>query len=350
MESVKPPMKNRSAGASMPMNRALPEISSAAVLDTPKYGLKFVRLESQTYIGKYMLILFMDNRLTDPEIDEWKKFSASMNTFKENNTVLLGVSTASHFATRAFMMNRMKGIKFPVISDINGEISRSFGTLDIDKKSASRAVAVVSPDYKLVYLKIKNESTFSNPEAMVDLLRHLQGKKIVHTKLGTTTSGPVKSADQPATSTSGTVKPTDHPATYTSGSVKSADKPATNTTGSVKPADQPGNTASGPMKTADSPRTAPSASVKTADNPRTTTSGSVKTADNPRTTNSGSLKSADKPSTNTTGSVKSADQHATTASVKSAYHCGCPKCKSGMQSADCCCCNSRYSCQTDDNK
>ena len=80
-KNVKPPAQHGKIGNSMPMNMVLPACSSVGVSKTSS-GLKFVHISSERFRGKYLLILFMDNNLSDPEINEWLEFSENKQTFR----------------------------------------------------------------------------------------------------------------------------------------------------------------------------------------------------------------------------------------------------------------------------
>lgn len=70
-------------------------------------------------------------------------------------------------------MLRMKGITFPVLADISGEIARTFGVFNKKTNVSSRAVAIVSPDNKLLHLTVNNETTISTPNQMLSLFRRI---------------------------------------------------------------------------------------------------------------------------------------------------------------------------------
>ena len=133
-------------------------------------------------MGKYTVLLFMVNRSSGLEIDEWHSFSSSLPEFKELNASVVGVCTDSHVAVRSFMTeHHLQGIKFPIISDRDGNFSRSFGVLKIyndetgaDRFGAARALIILNEEMKMVYLALNNETTPSKPENVLSLLRTLK--------------------------------------------------------------------------------------------------------------------------------------------------------------------------------
>ena len=175
------------AGKSMPMNEKFPDFSMIGVYE--KYpgvenGIKFVKITSKQFVGKYTILLFMDNRSSDLEIKEWHSFSESLPEFKKMNASVVGVCTDSHVAVRSFMTeHHLQGIKFPIISDRDGDFSRSFGVLKIfndetgaDRYGAARAMIILNEEMRMVYMALNNETTPSKPENALSLIRLLKSK------------------------------------------------------------------------------------------------------------------------------------------------------------------------------
>lgn len=77
------PANDMSAGSSMPMNASsLPDGTFVAVWhDIKTDELKFVSIDSKKWRNKYVVMLFMDNRLTQPEVEEWRAFSQNEEKF-----------------------------------------------------------------------------------------------------------------------------------------------------------------------------------------------------------------------------------------------------------------------------
>merc|ERR1711910_225919 len=108
------------------------DFSMVVVYDKNNKGPKFVHISSKHFMDKFTILLFMDNKLTELEIEEWKDFSDNLKKFKEVNASVVGVCTDSHITTRTWMMSKLLGIKFPVISDRDGDFSRAFGVLKLN--------------------------------------------------------------------------------------------------------------------------------------------------------------------------------------------------------------------------
>ena len=169
----------------MSMGEKIPNFSMIGVYDMQPKGIQFVKIHNEQLEGKFCVILFMDNKASDLEIKEWQAFSSSFEEFNEMNVKLIGVCTDSHIAVRAFMHDHhLQGIKFPIISDLEGQLSRSFGVLKIHKDKsgaakfdAARAVAILNDKSEMVYLQLKNEKVASDPRDIISFLRNANNKE-----------------------------------------------------------------------------------------------------------------------------------------------------------------------------
>jgi len=176
--SLLPPDRKGQPGKSSPMMETFSAFSMVGVYETRK-GLKFVHITSEKFSGKFTVLIFMDNRLTELEAEEWKSFNDKLADFKAIGAQVLGVCTDSHVTVRTMLMNAasLKGIKFPIICDRDGDFSRAFGVLKLSSGNfgAARAVAVLDPETRLVHLRLHNERTRSRPDSFLQLLSRLQG-------------------------------------------------------------------------------------------------------------------------------------------------------------------------------
>merc|ERR1711874_279924 len=177
--SLPPPDRKGQPGKSSPMMETFSEFSMVGVYETRK-GLKFVHITSEKFAGKFTVLIFMDNRLTELEAEEWKSFNDKLTDFKAIGAQVVGVCTDSHVTVRTMLMNSasLKGIKFPIICDRDGDFSRAFGVLKLSSGGnfgAARAVAVLDPEKRLIHLRLHNERTRARPDNFLQLLSRLQG-------------------------------------------------------------------------------------------------------------------------------------------------------------------------------
>jgi len=179
-------------GKSMPMMETVPNYSMVAVYKK-KGELKFVHLKSEKFLGRFTVLIFMDNKLTEMEIDEWKDFSNHVEEFKQAGAYVVGVCTDSHISMRAMMMNSLADITFPIISDRDGDLSRSFGVLKVksDNFGAVRALVILDKEGRMVHLALHNEHTRSYPGKVMELINHL--KSTVNTAIDESAAESLKS-------------------------------------------------------------------------------------------------------------------------------------------------------------
>jgi len=159
----------------MPMMDTFTNFSMVAVYKM-KGEIKFVHIKSEKFVGKFTILIFMDDKLSDLEIEEWKEFNEYIKDFKQTGAYVVGVCTDSHISMRAMMMNSFPDIAFPIISDRDGDFSRAFGVLKVKngKLGAARALVILDTEGRMVHFALNNENTKSNPVKVMELIKHLK--------------------------------------------------------------------------------------------------------------------------------------------------------------------------------
>ena len=99
-------------GKSMPMMETFTNFSMVGVYET-KGELKFVHVKSEKFLGRFTILIFMDDKLSELEIEEWKEFSSHIKDFKHIGASVVGVCTDSHISMRSMMMQSLQGVNFP---------------------------------------------------------------------------------------------------------------------------------------------------------------------------------------------------------------------------------------------
>ena len=99
---------------------------------------KFVKLNSEEYKGKYLVLLFYPFDFTYVCPTELISFSENMHKFKQINANVVGVSTDSHFTHLAWLKTpRSQGgvgkLNFPLVADISKKISKNYQVLVEDE-------------------------------------------------------------------------------------------------------------------------------------------------------------------------------------------------------------------------
>ena len=157
-------------GKSMSMMDTFKDFSMVGVYKT-RGELKFVHVTSSKFNGRFTILIFMDNKLSDLEIEEWKDFSSHLKDFKHAGASVVGVCTDSHISMRTMMMESLQEVNFPVISDRDGDFSRAFGILKVnnEKFGAARALVILDTDGRMVHMTLHNEQARSYPDKVLEL-------------------------------------------------------------------------------------------------------------------------------------------------------------------------------------
>ncbi len=116
---------------------------------------KFVKMSSEEFKGKWVVLLFYPFDFTYVCPTELIAFSNNYSKFVEINTTVVGISTDSHFTHLAWIKTpRTKGgvgkMNFALVADISKQISKKFGVLVEDQTddlygAALRGLFIIDP-------------------------------------------------------------------------------------------------------------------------------------------------------------------------------------------------------------
>lgn len=123
-----------------------PDFSANALI-----GEEFKTLKLSDYKGKYVLLYFYPLDFTFVCPTEIIAFDEKLAEFKKRNTEVLGVSVDSQFSHLAWnKLARNKGglggVRYPLIADLNKNISRSYGVLLEDAGIALRGLFIIDKE------------------------------------------------------------------------------------------------------------------------------------------------------------------------------------------------------------
>jgi peroxiredoxin (alkyl hydroperoxide reductase subunit C) len=112
------------------VTKEAPDFTAKAVMPDNS----FADLKLSSYRGKYVVLFFYPLDFTFVCPSEIVAFDAALAKFEEKNTQVLGVSVDSHYTHLAWKNTpRKQGgigpIKYPLVSDLDKNISRAFGVL-----------------------------------------------------------------------------------------------------------------------------------------------------------------------------------------------------------------------------
>jgi peroxiredoxin (alkyl hydroperoxide reductase subunit C) len=103
-------------------------------------------------------------------------FSDLYEDFKDRDTNIIAFSTDSEFVHRAWRNDHegIRGVKFPLMSDNNGSLSKALGIYNEAEGIAERATFIVDPNGIIQHVSINSGSVGRNPEETLRILDALQ--------------------------------------------------------------------------------------------------------------------------------------------------------------------------------
>ncbi len=113
------------------VTRQAPDFTATALMPDNTFNEKFTL---SSFLGKYIVIFFYPLDFTFVCPSEIIAFDKKLPEFKRRNCEMIGVSVDSHFTHLAWKNTPVnKGgignVQFPLVSDLNKEISREYGIL-----------------------------------------------------------------------------------------------------------------------------------------------------------------------------------------------------------------------------
>ena len=152
-----------------------PEFKAKAVIG---HEFRDVSLADIKKAGKWTVLFFYPLDFTFVCPTEIIDFSERIEEFKKLNAEVLGCSVDSHYTHLAWINTpRKEGglgeIKYPLVSDLNKEISAAYGVLR-DPGLALRGLFIINPKGQVVYEVIHDLAVGRNPEETLRVLAAFQ--------------------------------------------------------------------------------------------------------------------------------------------------------------------------------
>jgi len=126
------------------------------------------------FAGKKVVLFFYPLDFTFVCPTEILAFSDAISEFKDRNTVVLGVSVDSHFSHAAWANTDrkeggIKGVSFPLVSDLNKTIAADYGVL-LPAGIALRGLFIVNEKGILKHITVNDNSLGRNVEEVLRVL------------------------------------------------------------------------------------------------------------------------------------------------------------------------------------
>jgi len=126
---------------SVKVGQAAPDFT-ASYLKRENGRFSFPKVKLSEFKGqKNVVLAFFPAAFSPGCTNEMAKYQEQSGQFNANNTVILGMSVDSTWANEAFADKL--GVKFPILSDANREVSKSYGVWNEQGLVANRSTFVI---------------------------------------------------------------------------------------------------------------------------------------------------------------------------------------------------------------
>ena len=125
---------------------------------------QFSKYKLSDYKGKWVLLLFYPLDFTFVCPTEVLNFSTAAEKFTKLNCHIFGISVDSKFVHKAWVDTKREdgglggSLNFPLLSDLNKVIARSYGILIEEEGVALRGLFLISPDGVIMHATINSLS------------------------------------------------------------------------------------------------------------------------------------------------------------------------------------------------
>jgi peroxiredoxin (alkyl hydroperoxide reductase subunit C) len=136
----------------------------------------FEQITEKSFEGRWKLYFFWPKDFTFVCPTEIAAFGKMNAEFADRDTQVLGASIDSEFVHLAWRNNHpdLKGLPFPMLSDIKRDLCEQLGILDLKAGVAQRATFIVDPQNVIRFVYVTDLSVGRNPQEVLRVLDALQ--------------------------------------------------------------------------------------------------------------------------------------------------------------------------------
>jgi alkyl hydroperoxide reductase subunit AhpC len=140
------------------------------------YNGEFKKVKLSDYKGKWLVLFFSPADFTFVCPTELEGFADDYDKFKDKNTEIVAASVDSAYVHKAWAENdkRIKKVKFPIIADRKGELSKLYGVYNEESGNAHRGLFIIDPDGLIKYLVITDDNVGRSTDETYRVLTALQ--------------------------------------------------------------------------------------------------------------------------------------------------------------------------------
>lgn len=155
------------------INQEIPDFSVEAYADG-----EFRTVSRDDLKGKWAIFFFYPADFTFVCPTELVDMADNYDKFRKLGAEVYSVSTDSQFTHKAWhdASESIRKVRFPMLSDKNGELSKYFGVLNADDFMAYRGTFVVNPEGKIKIAEVQDNGIGRNAD---ELLRKLEAAQFV---------------------------------------------------------------------------------------------------------------------------------------------------------------------------
>ncbi|MGH8128571.1 MAG: peroxiredoxin [Gammaproteobacteria bacterium] len=152
-----------------------PQFNLKATIGIDSLETAFADIDNATYKGQWLCVFFYPKDFTFVCPTEIKGFGDVDKQFKDRDCQILAASTDSEFVHLAWRRDHkdLKELPFPMLADINKDLTRELGILD-EEGVARRAAFLVDPEGVIRFVYVTEGSVGRNPAEVLRVLDALQ--------------------------------------------------------------------------------------------------------------------------------------------------------------------------------
>lgn len=155
------------------INSQLPEFKNKGY-----YNNDFITVTSDELKGKWSILFFYPADFTFVCPTELADVAEKYDEFKKMGVEVYSVSTDTHFTHKAWhdTSETIKKIKFPMLADPTGQLSKALGVYIEEEGMTIRATFVIAPDGKIKIVEMHDNGIGRNAD---ELLRKVQAAQFI---------------------------------------------------------------------------------------------------------------------------------------------------------------------------
>jgi alkyl hydroperoxide reductase subunit AhpC len=152
-----------------------PKFAATAVVSLDK-GKEFKTITSEDYAGKWRVVFFWPKDFTFVCPTEIAAFGKHNTDFNDRDAQVLGVSTDNEYVHLAWRKSHpdLKTLPFPMVADLNRELSQALGIIHPTVGVAMRATYIVDPEGIIRFVSVTDLDVGRNVDEVVRVLDALQ--------------------------------------------------------------------------------------------------------------------------------------------------------------------------------